>query len=222
MLYTTSVSIPKEKVTRIKDELKKFPDIKTPLNKPTENFFYDEWFIKEELKGTIWEEILSYFPDDIGEARIIRLESGKCYLQHSDIDDRYHLNISGDNSYLYDIDNNEMHLQKNDGIIYEMDAGRIHSAINLGVNDRYQLVVRKRLIQPQLSNRVKVTIRPICKKARFVFDNKVSTILNSLNKSRSLANFEITSDGVLFDLEKKDIERFANLDPREFDIRITT
>ena len=35
-----------------------FADNKAILNDPTDNFFYDPWVIKDQYKGTIWDEIL--------------------------------------------------------------------------------------------------------------------------------------------------------------------
>jgi len=206
MLTDTSVRVPKEIIQKAFDDIENFADIKTPINQPTGNFFYDKWTIKDQFDNTVWNEILSYFPNDIGEARIIKLESGKCYLQHSDIDDRYHLNLSGENSYLVDLENEEMHHQKPDGVIYEMDAGRLHSALNLGVNSRYQLVVRKLLTDKKINHTKNIVIKPICDKPRFVFDNEVSPILNKANKIEIISNFEVLEDGVSFLIESNETE----------------
>jgi len=221
MIEPTNITVPTDLIKNASSFICKMNDVKTSLNQPTGNFFYDKWIIKEEFKNTVWESILDFFPEDIGEARIINLTSGSCYLQHADIDDRYHLNIIGENSYFIDVDNQNIHKIKNDGIIYEMDTGRIHSAINLDCDDRYQLVVRKRLAQSHLVNYSTVVIRPIHEKARFIFDNKISPLLNKFNKLNALANFEIISDGVSFDLQKDNLHEFDNLDPTEFNLTAT-
>ena len=122
-----------------------FNDEKIYLNAPTGDFFYDPWKIKDEYKNTYWDDVLQTLDFEIGEARIIKLSVGECYLQHADIDDRYHLNITGDNSILINLENYEIFKIFKDGIWYEMDAGIIHSAVNFGQEDRYQLVVRKLL-----------------------------------------------------------------------------
>jgi len=222
MIEPTDINVPTGLIENASSFINEMKDSKTSLNRPVGDFFYDKWIIKEEFKNTVWESILNFFPEDIGEARIINLASGNCYLQHADIDDRYHLNIIGENSYFIDVDNQEIHKIKNDGIIYKMDTGRIHSAINLDCNDRYQLVVRKRLTQSPLAKSDTVTIRPIHEKARFIFDNKISPLLNKLNKLNALANFKIISDGVEFDLENDSLHELGNLDPKEFSLAIAT
>ena len=60
------------------------------LNEPTNDFFYDPWKIKDNYKNTPFETVLSVLPNH-GEARIIKLTEGECYLAHADIDDRYHM-----------------------------------------------------------------------------------------------------------------------------------
>lgn len=124
MLYKTNFTV---SLTDIEDS---HSDIlkegKTTVNEPSGNFFYDPWRIKKEYQGTVWEKILSTLKFPIGEARIIVLKSGTCYLRHADIDDRYHLNISGDNSYLIDLEKTVMHELKRDGFWYKMHAGILH------------------------------------------------------------------------------------------------
>ena len=65
-------------------------DMKTTINCPTGNFFYDAWKLKEEFKGTVWETLYNSLPVAKGEARIIILDPAHCYQTHADIDDRYH------------------------------------------------------------------------------------------------------------------------------------
>jgi hypothetical protein len=77
-----------------------FQGFKTPLNEPTGNFFYDPWLIKDKYVGTVWEKLLASLPQPHGEARVIIMEPGSSYMAHSDIDNRWHLNIQGDYSYL--------------------------------------------------------------------------------------------------------------------------
>ena len=96
--------------------------MKTAINEPTGNFFYDPWILKTEYKGTVWETLYNSLPVTKGEARIIILDPNQCYQIHADIDDRYHLNILGEKCYLIDLDDNIMHFLKTDGIWYNMDA----------------------------------------------------------------------------------------------------
>jgi hypothetical protein len=79
------------------------------INQPTGDFFYDDWELKSEYKDTAIEHIYSSLPKRKGEARIISLSGGEAYSSHADIDDRYHLNLSGDRSFLIDLDNRTMH-----------------------------------------------------------------------------------------------------------------
>ena len=115
------------------------------LNQPTGHWLYDPYEVKKEWRDTEFGKLLSVLPFEIGEARLMRLSAGACYCAHADIDDRYHLNITGDNSILINLENYEIFKMFKDGIWYEMDAGIIHSAVNFGQEDRYQLVVRKLL-----------------------------------------------------------------------------
>jgi len=88
---------------------------KLTINQPTGNFFYDPWEVKEEFKGTVWETLLNTLPLDIGEARIIALAHGTTYMSHTDIDDRYHLSITGQYSFLINIDDEKMYPTIADG-----------------------------------------------------------------------------------------------------------
>ena len=191
---------------------------KNALNKPTGNFFYDPWVIREEYKGTAWEELLNTLPPDHGEARVISLEKGHCYLQHSDIDDRYHINLTGDCGYLVNIDSKELIKTELDYTWYEMDAGPIHSAVNFGRNDRVQVVVRKRLNSPQLGNPVQITITGGSEMRRFNFDNAVSPWLNKINKLKKISNFDYNKERLKFSLEADAIEEFKKLIPEEFTV----
>lgn len=169
---------------------------KMVLNKPTGDFFYDPWEVLPEYKDTPIESFLTQL-HKCGEARIIKQESGNCYFSHSDIDDRYHLNITSDCAALIDITNNKNYFLKTDGIVYIMNAGVTHSAANFGEHTRYQLVIR------QLLNKVEyvdfdVEIHAGGNNPRFAFDKYVSPLLNEMNKRRILSNFKILDTGVSF------------------------
>ena len=133
-------------------------DKKLTINQPIGDFFYTAWKIKEEYKNTVWDKILSSLPETVGEARIIILEPGTCYQSHCDIDDRYHLNISGTNSYLINLDDEIMYPIKHDGHWYKMNGGIRHSAVNFGQTPRIQLVVRSLLTNSVLNNPVTIKI----------------------------------------------------------------
>lgn len=181
------------------------------INNPTNNFFYDPWEIKDEFKNTVWETILSTIPAPIGEARIIQLTHGTCYMSHCDIDDRYHLNLEGQYSFLIDIDSQKMFPTVPDGKWYRINAGLRHVAANFGSVRRVQLVVRQLLNNAELTDPVAVKISPICVNPRFEFDDIISPWLHKMNKEFLLRDFEILEDGVRFKLERthlKDLDLF--------------
>ena len=179
--------------------------MKTTINRPIGNFFYDSWVLKDEYKGTVWETIYNSLPVTKGEARIIILDPGHCYQIHADIDDRYHLNILGDNSYLIDLVRDIMHPLTQDGIWYDMDASFLHTATNFGRKARVQLVVRKLLKKNKLVDPVAITIDAkldTVDHSRFALDNFVSPWLNSANKSGIINNFSFSQSQIKFNIEK--------------------
>jgi hypothetical protein len=190
---------------RIKSQFTNFVPLqnKNVLNSPTGRFFYDPWIILDEYKGTVIEDMLSSFPSDIGEARIIVLSPGTAYYAHADIDDRYHLNISSEQSYLIDLENNNMHPVINDNSVWEMDAGRIHSAVNFGSYDRLQLVVRKLLKENKINDKISIVLScdnpPV--DYRYKFDNYVSTYLNRAVKNGKINNFENYKNKISFEFD---------------------
>jgi hypothetical protein len=195
-------------------------DSKLTINQPTGNFFYDSWEIKEEFKGTVWETLLNTLPLDIGEARIIVLGNGTTYMSHTDIDDRYHLSLKGQYSFLINVDDEKMYPTVADGQWYEMNTGLRHVAANFGSYDRVQLVIRKLLNNPTLENCTTVTIKPICENPRFEFDDLISPLLNKLNKQQLINDFNILQDGVSFNLNTNAITQLDSIDRNKFNIQL--
>lgn len=187
-------------------------NFKTTINEPTGNFFYDPWKVKTELMGSVWDHLLSTIKEPIGEARIIVLKPQMSYHAHADIDNRWHLNIQGEFSYLADLDFEKLHKLKTDRTWYLMDAGRLHTASNFGRFDRVQLVVRKNLIRSTLDNLVHVKLLsniPTLDDSRFTFDNRISSFLNRADKAGQLNNFSHSPTCVEFDMDStliKDLE----------------
>jgi len=165
-------------------------DQKAAINAPSGDFFYDPWTVLDTFKNTDVEKLLSILPPH-GEARIIRLKPGESYMCHADIDDRYHLNITGNKCYLIDLVENKMYPTVNDNSWYLMDAGRLHSASNFGDVDRYQLVVRSLLTRHHLKDpvRINLAIREKVFNIRYIFDNTVSPWLNWANKHAVITDF---------------------------------
>jgi hypothetical protein len=192
-------------------------EMKVAINEPTGDFFYDPWQIKPEYIGTPFEQALKLLPTNIGEARIITLESGRCYFSHSDIDDRYHLNLSGDCSALINLETGESYFLKPDGVWYDMNAGMLHSAVNFGQYNRKQLVVRKLLNRNSLTVPVDFYINIKGRNARFVFDNTISPWLNRANKLGIISDFETSLSNVYFKIDQQYIQELTTIIPNEFD-----
>jgi hypothetical protein len=196
-------------------------DYKLTINEPTGNFFYDPWKIKEEYKGTPWQEILDSLPCHKGEARLIKQLPASCYHAHADIDDRYHLNITGTHSYLVDINNNNMYPTTRDGQWYTMDTGRIHSAVNFDRTSRVQLVVRHLLNDNKLEKPVNVKLTSLITNldtARFTFDQTISPWLNAANKNGIINNFQDCQLYVTFDIEEKDLAKLNKIVENNFKV----
>jgi hypothetical protein len=198
-------------------------DSKSTINQPTGRFFYDPWEIKPEYQTTVWEKILSSLPLNIGEARVIVLVPGQCYQSHSDIDDRYHLNISGSDCFLVDLDNKTLDEIVQDGHWYAMDASPRHSAANFGQVPRVQLVVRKLLEENDLTDPVNIKLTAIRldnNDARFFFDQTISVWMNQANKKKLINNFKYSPDQVLLTIERLAIDDLKAILYPEFEMEI--
>ena len=195
-------------------------EFKLILNQPTGDFFYDPWVIKPEFVGTVWEDILNSLPLDKGEARLITLKPGTSYYSHADADDRWHLNLKSEYGYLCDLDNQQMHLLTPDGIWYDMDAGRIHSAVNFGHCDRVQLVVRQLLKFNMLKNsiNIKIRLKETSPDYRYQFDRTISPWLNRANKKGIISNFKFLDTEVSFDIEVDELNSLKRIVPILFEI----
>jgi hypothetical protein len=195
----------------LEDAVASFPniDFKFTLNKPTGNFFYDPWEIDPEFKNTVWEDILGSLPGPLGEARLIKLTPGTCYWAHADIDDRWHLSLTNENSYLIDLSTEQMY-KTVPGMWYHMDAGGSHSAANFGETDRIQLVVRQLLTAGTFTDATGIII-PIPKidNARYLFDKIYSPWLNRENKAGNIRNFAFTDNEVTFTVNSSCLDTLA-------------
>jgi hypothetical protein len=196
-------------------------EMKTTINRPTGNFFYDSWELKEEFKDTVWEKLYNSLPVSKGEARIIILDPAHCYQIHADIDDRYHLNLLGEECYLMDLIREQMFRLEQDGVWYNMDAGLLHTATNFGRRARIQLVVRHLLKKNILTDPVEITLSTTMANtddARFIFDNTLSPWFNEANKLGFINNFSHSPVGVKFNIEKNKLDSLKSMLPKEFKI----
>jgi hypothetical protein len=193
----------------------------TVLNEPTGDFFYDSWKIKDLYKGTLWEQVLDTLPYTIGQARIIKMEPGESYMAHADIDNRWHLNLTGEQAYLIDLDNRVMHECVRDSHWSYMDAGRIHAATNYGSIPRLQLVVRELLFKSrQPVDLVSISMEPAYEQYdfRYKFDKIFSPFLNCANQKYKLADFTHKTFTLSFKLERELLEEFKQLITPEFKV----
>jgi hypothetical protein len=200
-------------------------EFRVSVNKPRGNFFYDPWDIKDEFKGSVWEKLLSTITEPIGEARVISLAPQMSYHIHSDIDDRFHLNIANEASYLINLDDEVLYKLSTDGIWYSMNAGKLHTASNFGRFTRVQFVVRKLLTRNVLVNPVRVQVLSNITNvddSRFLFDNTISPWLNYANKNGIISNFVYSNTSVEFDLEKSFLGELENLSKDAFKIVLKT
>jgi len=91
--------------------------------------------------GLLLEEL-----GEIGEARLLLLESGDSYTAHTDPDDRIHLAITTNPyAYIIDLDDEKMYNLPTDGKVWQMDTSRKHLAGNYGGTPRIHLNVRAKL-----------------------------------------------------------------------------
>jgi hypothetical protein len=199
MINTTSWQCPKELIERALAECP-IEGSRVALNIPTGDFFYDNWKIKDEFKGTAWEEVLDTLPYTIGEARVITLAPGESYMCHADIDNRWHLNLTGDQSYLIDLEEHRMFKQVQDSHWRYMFASKLHTASNYGSIPRLQLVVREPLKHSKFANLISVSIAPAYEQNdfRYKFDNIISPWLNQKNQSGELDAFANNGISVSF------------------------
>jgi hypothetical protein len=188
-----------------------FEGMKTAINEPTGNFFYDPWKLKPEYQGSSLEELLTVLPSNIGEARIIILDAGRCYNRHADIDDRYHLNLFGDEGYLIDLESKKMYHTVKDGIWYKMNAGILHTAASFGEHKRIQLVVRELLSRNELKDPVNVSITSTGDYPRYKFDNLLSPWLNSANKRKIISNFSYKDNSINFLVERSVLKEVKDI-----------
>jgi hypothetical protein len=206
---------------KIEEALYQLPrdDFRFTLNRPSGNFLYDPWIIKDEFRNTVWNTLLSTLPTNIGEARVIILDGGQCYQSHGDIDNRYHLNLTGSMSYAVNLETNTIFEMLNDGYWYDFDAGLRHSAANFGRDFRAQLVVRKLLIKNTLNNPAKLRIissLPV-DDTRFVGENTVTPWLNRADKQGIITDLTIADTGIIeFLIEKDQIPNLTAILPRGF------
>lgn len=204
----------------VEDAIEIFPkdQEKLVLNEPMGDFFYDSWQIKKEFIGTVWESLLNTLSVRKGEARVIKLKPGESYMAHADIDNRWHLNLTGEQSFLINLDQQQMHLTTKDYQWYYMEADKIHVAANFGSVDRLQIVVRELLKHTNDTDLISVTISPNGNQFdyRYKFDNILSPFLNKSNKDNHLTGFRFSGETVNFKISKSKISNLQSIITKDF------
>lgn len=177
---------------------------KLDLNTPTGKFFNDPWQTKQEFINTPLGDVLNSL-GDIGQARLLCLESAESYTAHCDPDDRIHLAIiTNPFSFLVNIQNQQMHHLPADGQLWHMDTGKIHVAANWGPRTRIHLNVRVllphfRADQPGLRIRVlegdydwkQLAYTPLMATINYNVKNKIITGFEGVSDREVLINTEI-------------------------------
>jgi hypothetical protein len=142
-------------------------------------------------------------------------------MSHADIDNRWHLNLSGHQSYLIDLDAQKMYKQNVDGMWRYMFAEAIHTASNYGSVPRKQLVVRELLTRSHFTNLVDIEITPAYEQFdyRYWFDNIMSPWLNLKNKEGTMDNFVYNDTFVSVSLAEHVLEELQDLPLKRFNIK---
>jgi len=221
MLTSTNYTVNIDLIQSARDQTPESWRGRITINRPTGNFFYDPWVIKEEFQNTIWEILYNSLPANKGEARIIILDPAECYVVHADLDDRFHLNVSGEYCYMIDIDNQKMYPVSADGVWYDMDTSLRHTAANFGRLYRIQLVIRKLLPRVKLNSPISIRIVPTIKSvdhARYIFDDTISPWLNLASKNNLIDEFTFDNAVVSFKLESIALGDLQKIIPSEFDL----
>lgn len=221
MFHTTNYNINQSLLDRAIDSIPTI-DFRLAINQPTGDFFYDKWELKSEFIGTPWEEIYNSLPFDKGEARLIKLDPGTCYRSHADIDDRWHLSIVAERSYLVNLESNQMYPTTADTQWHEINTNIKHSAVNFSNKPRTQLVVRKLLTHGNIDNprHITITLKKVVDDRRFIFDDIVSPWLNNANKQGKLDNFKYQEFNVTFTTEESLVDSLSQTIRSHFNIDV--
>ena len=197
-------------------------DSRLVLNRPTGSFFNDPWEIKPEFKDTVWAKLLDSLATLKGEARLIRLTPGEAYPSHADIDDRWHLSITGNHSYLIDLETDTMYQTVVDGRWYLMDAGTRHTAANFGSEDRIQLVVRQLLPLPVIHDpvNISITLKTVVEDRRFIFDKILCPWLYRAYKQGIVDNFVGQDLVATFTVESAFVTELQELVKEHFNLEV--
>lgn len=196
------------------------------LNSPSGKFFNDPWIVKPELKNTPLGNVLESL-GNIGQARLLCLDSAESYTAHYDPDDRIHLAIiTNPHSFLVDITDNKLYHLPADGQLWFMDTGKMHVAANWGARTRIHLNIRVLLPAFDRSKQgvhIKINDGDFDWKQESYIE--IMGTINRLIKSGDVTGFESSNPWELF-LNCKDYSMFIDIvdkiRSKGIDISITT
>jgi hypothetical protein len=100
--------------------------------------------VNAEFRDSAVEELLRALPFRFGRSRLMRMRPKACLSIHADPSRRYHYAITTNPScYILDIAKGagRFHHIPADGRLYQMDAHRMHTAMNAGREERVHLVI---------------------------------------------------------------------------------
>ena len=122
-----------------------FDSKRISLNRTDGNLMSGDYEVLPEFVNTPLGKLLNEL-GDIGEARLLCLESGDTYTAHTDPDDRLHLAITTNpDCYIIDLDSQQLYHLPVDGQVWHMDTSVRHTACNWGGRSRIHLNIRYKL-----------------------------------------------------------------------------
>jgi hypothetical protein len=169
------------------------------LNTPTGKFFNDPWQTKLEFINTPIGEVLERL-GNIGQARLLVLDSAESYTAHADPDDRIQLAIiTNPYSFLVDLSSNQLHHLPADGQLWYMDTSKIHVAANWGPRTRIHLNIR--VLLPKFDSNqpgLKITVLEGGYDWKQNAYMPIMSIINQCVKLNSVTGFESTNEKELY------------------------
>lgn len=197
----------------------------TMINHPVGNLYYEEWELNDEFKGTPLEKVYNSLPIKKGYSLLITIKPSSTFNKHCDPDDRWILNINGEEAYVNDLDNKVMNKIDVNGKWYQINGGVFHASSNFGNSPRTFLVVRSMLTRGDLKDRVKVHIKitDMGKDHKYKLENNLHPWIYQANKNGLLDNYlTFEQDFLEFETEREFVPKIQEMlnDPL-FEITVT-
>ena len=164
---------------------------KLDLNLPTGNFYYDPWQLKPQYEHTEVARVLDLLAP-VGQVKIVSIPPGQCYLAHSDVEDRYHVTLQSEHSYVLDITQQQSYECRVDNRVYLMNTAQLHTVMNAGYVPRIQLVIRRLLTRHTLQDPIHIHIEATeaPHNLRQQWDNHILVWCNLAHKQGIMTDFD--------------------------------